>query len=204
MAKPKFNYDSESFYKEIYALAMQGLNDGEIAYSLGDNLGVDTDEDGKVSKNSINGLTPTTFSEMKAGKYKGWTEEENKRRSVRISEELAHGRARILGIVRGRYLKAALGGIKVKGKVVRKRYNVVNGVPDMSNRIEDVTESESETAPNMQALANFLYHHDVEFRNIQKGIEEGDVQIKVKNGVSISAWLERENDLEKENLSAQE
>lgn len=204
MAKPKFNYDSESFYKEIYALAMQGLNDGEIAYSLGDNLGVDTDEDGKVSKNSINGLTPTTFSEMKAGKYKGWTEEENKRRSVRISEELAHGRARILGIVRGRYLKAALGGIKVKGKVVRKRYNVVNGVPDMNNRIEDVTESESETAPNMQALANFLYHHDVEFRNIQKGIEEGDVQIKVKNGVSISAWLERENDLEKENLSAQE
>ena len=204
MAKPKFNYDSESFYKEIYALAMQGLNDGEIAYSLGDNLGVDTDEDGKVSTNSINGLTPTTFSEMKAGKYKGWTEEENKRRSARISEELAHGRARILGIVRGRYLKAALGGIKVKGKVVRKRYNVVNGVPDMNNRIEDVTESESETAPNMQALANFLYHHDVEFRNIQKGIEEGDVQIKVKNGVSISAWLERENDLEKENLSAQE
>ena len=32
MAKPKFNYDSEDFYKEIYALAMQGLNDGEIVY----------------------------------------------------------------------------------------------------------------------------------------------------------------------------
>ena len=198
MAKPKFNYDGEAFYKEIYALAMQGLNDAEIAYSLGDNLGVDEDEDGNVSKNTISGLTPTTFSEMKAGKYKGWTEEENARRSVRISEELAHGRARVLGVVRGRYLKAALGGIKIKGKVVRKRYNVVNGVPDMQNRIEDVTESESETAPNIQALANFLYHHDTEFRNIQKGIEEGDVAIKVKNGVSITAWLERENELEKE------
>ena len=185
MAKPKFNYDGEDFYKEIYALAMQGLQDGEIAYSLGDNLGVD-------------GLTPTTFSEMKAGKYRLWTDEENARRGARINEELAHGRSRILGIVRGRYLKAALGGIKVKGKVVRKRYNVVNGVADMNNRIEDITESEQETAPNMQALANFLYHHDPQFRNIQKGIDDGDVQIKVKNGVSISAWLERENELEKE------
>lgn len=194
MAKPKFNYDSEDFYKEIYALAMQGLNDGEIAYSLGDNLGVDEEDYG--------GLRPSTFSEMKAGKYKGWTAEENARRGARISEELAHGRARVLGVVRGRYLKAALGGIKIKSKVVRKRYNVSNGVPDMMNRIEDVTESESETAPNIQALANFLYHHDTEFRNIQKGIEEGDVAIKVKNGVSITAWLERENELEKEQEQA--
>ncbi len=185
MAKPKFDYDSEDFYKEIYALAMQGLQDGEIAYALGDSLGVA-------------GLTPTTFSEMKAGKYKGWNDEENAKRGARISEELAHGRSRVLGIVRGRYLKAALGGIKVKGKVVRMRYNVVNGVADKNNRIEDITESEQETAPNMQALANFLYHHDPQFRNIQRGIEDSDVQIKVKNGVSISAWLERENELEKE------
>ena len=149
-------------------------------------------------------MRPTTFSEMKAGKYKGWTAEENARRGARISEELAHGRARILGVVRGRYLKAALGGIKVKGKVVRKRYNVVNGVADMDNRIEDVTESESETAPNMQALANYLYHHDPQFRNIQNGIEDGDAVIKVKIGVSITAWLERENDLEKDEQSAQE
>lgn len=197
MAKPKFNYDSEDFYKEIYALAMQGLNDEEIAYSLGDNLGV---ADNKTSRpeTDIKGLTPSVFSKMLNGKYEGWNDEENARRSARISQELAHGRARVLGIVRGRYLKAALGGIKIKGKVVRKRYNIVNGEPDEMNMVMEETNSEQETAPNMQALANFLYHHDTQFRNIQRGIEEGDIAIKVKNGVSISAWLERENEEAKE------
>ena len=200
MAKPKFNYDGEDFYKEIYALAMQGLNDGEIAYALGDNLGVVLDDDGRViSESDVKGLDPSTFALMKEGKYKGWTDEENERRGKRISKELAHGRAKVLGIVRGRYLKAALGGIKIKGKVTRKRYNIVNGVKDEDNMVMEESESIQETAPNMQALANFLYHHDTEFRNIQKGIEEGDLNIKVKNGVNISAWLEKENEEAKDN-----
>ena len=199
MAKPKFNYDGEDFYKEIYALAMQGLNDGEIAYSLGDSLGVAEKEDGTVVENEMHGLTPSVFSKMLNGKYERWTDEENARRSERIAQELAHGRAKVLGVVRGRYLKAALGGIRIKGSVKRKRYNIINGIADMNNMVMEETESVQETAPNMQALANFLYHHDTEFRNIQKGIEEGDINIKVKNGVSISAWLEKENEEEKNN-----
>lgn len=206
MAKPKFNYDGEYFYREIFALAMQGLNDGEIAYNLGDNLGVVKDSDGLPKlddegneiRTDVHGLTPEAFSKMKNGKYDKWTAEENERRSARIVQELAHGRSRILGIVRGRYLKAALGGIKIKGKVVRKRYNVINGVKDEKNMVMEETNSESETAPNMQALANFLYHHDPQFRNIQKGLEESDVILKVKNGVSIGAWLEKENEIPKE------
>lgn len=202
MAKPKFNYDSEDFYKEIYALAMQGLQDAEIAYNLGDSLGVATDENGVPYYNDARGLSPEVFYKMKNGNYEGWTEEENARRSARISQELAHGRAKILGIVRGRYLKAALGGIKIKASSKRKRYNIINGVKDEDNMVMEESESVSETAPNMQALANFLYHHDPQFRNIQKGIEEGDINIKVKNGVSISAWLEKEN--EKDNKAIEE
>ena len=197
MAKPKFDYDGDIFYKEIYALAMQGLTDAEIAFNLGDNLGVA--EDG--SDLEIKGLRPTTFSEMKAGKYKGWSKAENERRSARISEELAHGRARTLGIVRGRYLKAALGGIKIKGTTTRKRYQVVDGKEDTSHIIMETVESVQETPPNLQALANFLYHHDKSYRDIQRGLEEGDVNIIVKNGVSIDKWLERENDIEKEQPS---
>lgn len=203
MAKPKFNYDSEEFYKEIYALAMQGLNDAEIAYALGDSLGVVLDDDGNVIKDSeIKGLEPTTFAAMKEGKYPIWSAEDNERRSRRIKKELAHGRAKVLGIVRGRYLKAALGGIKIKGKVTRKRYNVINGKSDFQNMVMEETESEQETAPNMQALANFLYHHDPQFRNIQKGIEDADVLIKVKNGVDISKWLERENEIAKQEIDS--
>lgn len=199
MAKPKFNYDSEEFYKEIYALAMQGLNDTEIAYALGDNLGVVLDDAGNVLQESdVKGLDPSTFTSMKDGKYKGWNEEENARRGARISKELAHGRAKILGIVRGRYLKAALGGIKVKGHVTRRRYNIIKGIKDEDNMVVEEVNSEQETAPNMQALSNFLYHHDPQFRNIQKGIDEADVMIKVKNGISIGKWLERENEIEDE------
>lgn len=198
MAKPKFNYDGEDFYKEIYALAMQGLQDAEIAYNLGDSLGVAKDENGVPYYNDARGLSPEVFTKMKNGNYEGWTEEENKRRSERISQELAHGRAKILGIVRGRYLKAALGGIKIKASSKRKRYNIINGVKDEENMVMEESESVSETAPNMQALANFLYHHDPQFRNIQKGIEDGDLLIKVKNGISIGAWLEKENEIPKE------
>lgn len=202
MAKPKFNYDSEEFYKEIYALAMQGLQDAEIAYNLGDNLGVATDENDIPYTTPIKGLTPEVFTKMKNGNYEGWDEEQNARRSARISQELAHGRARILGIVRGRYLKAALGGIKIKSHSQRKRYNIVNGRKDEDNMVMEETEAVSETAPNMQALANFLYHHDPQFRNIQKGLEEGEVNIKVKNGVNISAWLEKENEEDKKRIEA--
>lgn len=198
MAKPKFNYDGEDFYKEIYALAMQGLTDGEIAYNLGDSLGVAKDKNGVPYETEAKGLSPEAFSQMKNGTYIRWTEEENKRRSERIVKELAHGRAKVLGIVRGRYLKAALGGIKLKSSVRRKRYNIINGEKDENNMVMEESESVSETAPNMQALANWLYHHDEKFRNIQKGIEEGDLLIKVKNGVSIGAWLEKENEIPKE------
>ena len=198
MAKPKFNYDGEDFYKEIYALAMQGLQDAEIAYNLGDSLGVAEDENGVPYYNDVRGLSPEVFAKMKNGNYENWTEEENKRRGERITQELAHGRAKILGIVRGRYLKAALGGIKIKASSKRKRYNIINGAKDEDNMVMEESESVSETAPNMQALANFLYHHDPQFRNIQKGIEDGDLIVKVKNGISIGAWLEKENEIPKE------
>ena len=186
MAKPKFNYDGEDFYKEIYALAMQGLQDAEIAYNLGDSLGVAEDENGVPYYNDARGLSPEAFNKMKNGTYDKWTEEENARRSARIVQELAHGRAKILGIVRGRYLKAALGGIKIKASSKRKRYNIINGVKDEENMVMEESESVSETAPNMQALANFLYHHDPQFRNIQKGIEDGDL-LNTSSAIAIYA-----------------
>lgn len=165
---------------------MQGLNDGEIAYSLEDNFGV--------------GLTPSTFAAMKGGNYTGWNEEDNKRRGERISYELAHGRSRINGIVRGRYLKTALGGIKVKGKSVRRRHMVVDG-QQTEDMVVETVENEQETPPNVQALANWLYHHDPQFRKIQKGIDESEdngIPFDPKNGIAIQAWIRKEIEVKKE------
>ena len=73
MARPKkFDYDSDDFYDEILALSMQGLTDAEIADALDDKFGVS--------------LSPEVFYCMKNGNYEAWSDEENKRRSARLSK----------------------------------------------------------------------------------------------------------------------
>lgn len=181
MAKPKFDYDSEEFYSEIQGLAMQGYKDSEIAYSLAHKFGVD--------------LNPQVFSRMKSGKYDNWTEEQNKSRSVKISQNLVRGREFINAIVRGKFLKTALGGVKVKGTTTVKRHLVVNGVKTDDEIVETRT-TEQETPPNMQALSTWLYHFDPEWRYIQKGKRDEEEEKKIpfdpKKGISINKWIEKE------------
>ena len=108
MARPKkFDYDSDDFYDEILALSMQGLTDAEIADALDDKFGVS--------------LSPEVFNCMKNGNYDKWSDEENERRSARLAKVLARGRRKINSIVRGAYLKAALGGKKIKNKTVTEQ-----------------------------------------------------------------------------------
>ena len=115
MARPKkFDYDSDDFYDEILALSMQGLTDAEIADALDDKFGVS--------------LSPEAFSSMKNGNYDKWSNEENERRSARLVKVLARGRRKLNSIVRGAYLKAALGGKTIKNKTVTTRKLKIDGV----------------------------------------------------------------------------
>jgi len=83
-----------------------GLTDAKIADALADKFG--------------NSLSPERFNCMKNGMYDKWTAEENKRRSERLGKVLARGRRKITSIVRGAYLKAALGGRKIKSSTITK------------------------------------------------------------------------------------
>lgn len=180
MAKPKFDYKGKEFYEEIKNLAMQGQKDSEIAYSLADKFGVD--------------LTPAVFIRMKNGSYEGWDSEKNKQRSERISLSLERGREKINALVRGRFLKTALGGIKVKGTSTIKRNVIINGKPTGDVVIE-TRETEQETPPNMQALATWLYHFDKDWRKVQqakKDEETNGIPFDPKKGVSINKWIEKE------------
>lgn len=162
MARPKkFDYDSDDFYDEILALAMQGLNDAEIADALGDRFGVS--------------LSPERFYCMKNGNYEAWTEDENARRSERLCKALARGRRKITSLVRGAYLKGALGGKKVKSKTVVTRRLRVDGVYTDDVEIQ-TSETETEMPYNMQALATWLFNHDPEWRkkSMKKDIEESE------------------------------
>lgn len=176
---PKFDYDSDDFYDEILALAMQGLNDAEIADALGDKFGVS--------------LSPERFNCMKNGNYEAWTEEENTRRSERLCKVLARGRRKTTSLVRGAYLKAALGGKKIKTRTVVTRRLKLDGMYTDDEEIQ-TSETETEMPYNIQALATWLYHHDPEWRKVQRkqDTETSEIPVDIKKGVSIDAWIKRE------------
>ena len=186
---PKFDYDGDEFYEEIYALAMQGLNDSEIAYALGDKFG------------QI--LNPDVFGSMKNGNYAQWSKKQNKYRSERLNRVLARARAKINSIVRGTYLKSALGGKRVSSKVVsyvRQRCSCMGQDKDCPHcggtgyfYLTDkqvVQESETELPPNQQAMATWLYHHDPEWRKIQRNHDdESDIIKEGDRGIDIDKWI---------------
>lgn len=157
---------------------MQGLNDSEIADGLEAKFGET--------------LSPEVFSCMKNGNYKGWSDEENERRSARLSKVLARGRRKINAIVRGAYLKAALGGKKLHNKsTTTRKLRRADGTLSDDEEIQ-TTVSESELPPNMQALSTWLFHHDEEWRNIERNIDANDIPANPDNGVAIEDWIKKE------------
>ncbi len=185
MAKPKHNYDGEDFYIDIGTFALQGMNDAEIADALD--------------------LDPEAFSTMKNGKYIGWDDEQNERRSNRILKVLARSRRKTTALVRGAYLKAALGGKKVKNiaKTKRPLFNddgtpmvkVVNGKEEQEYQVLQVSETEFEQPPNIQALSTWLYHHDPDWRRRQRGEPDPEEVGNAEQGLNIEAWIAKENEI---------
>lgn len=180
----KFDYDGDDFYDEILALSMQGLNDAEIADALGDRFG--------------ESLSPEVFYTMKNGNYANWTDEENERRSERLNKALARGRRKINSLVRGAYLKGALGGKKVKSKTVVTRRLRVDGMYTDDEEIQ-TSETETEMPYNMQALATWLYNHDDEWRaktnkKREEPTEEKDAPRTLTKDEAKELWAQLENE----------
>lgn len=123
------------------------------------------------------GLCPQTFSEKKS-------------EHCELSEVLARGRATITAAVRAKFLAMALGGIKTKSTVVRK-------LKDQDGNLtgeEELQVSESELAPNLQAMSVWLYHHDEEWRKVERRQDEEN-DLHRENGIDIDKWME-ENESE--------
>ena len=119
------------------------------------------------------GLAPQTFCEKK-------------NEHSELCEVLARGRATITAAVRAKFLAMALGGIKTKSTVVRK-------LKDQDGNLtgeEELQVSESELAPNLQAMSVWLYHHDEEWRKIERRQDEdADIPQDIDHGVSIDSWI---------------
>lgn len=183
-AQQKIDYDDDEFYFAIYELALNGMTNDEIADSLDSKLG-----EGKS-------LEPKTFGKMVNGNYPIWDKETNERRSARIKRILAKARRKTNALVRGRFLKVALGGIKTKNVSTVKRRLRIDGQLTDDEEIQTTT-VESESAPSLQALQLWLRHHDPEWRKREMGQfgDEADptaVPENVNKGIDIAAWIDQE------------
>lgn len=170
---PKHDYDADEFYEEVLTLALQGFTDAEIADTLD--------------------LTPDTFGSMKNGKYFKWTDEENKRRGERLARVLTRGRRKVVALLRGRYIKAALGGIKTKNHQESRKRVLLNG-QDTGEEVVQETDGYTELPPNIQAIATLLYHYDKDWRKVQRNQDEdaNDIPTNIESGVEIGKWIEME------------
>lgn len=123
------------------------------------------------------GLEPSYFYDLK-GKI------------LEISNVLARGRAQINAAVRAKFLAMALGGIKTKSTVVKKLRDIEGNLTGE----EELQVSESELAPSLQAMSVWLYHHDEEWRKVERKQDE-DNDLYKENGIDIDKWME-ENESE--------
>ena len=188
MRKPKHNYDDDKFYEDIMGYAMQGFTDAEIADALD--------------------LNPDVFGSMKNGNYAMWNKKQNAARSERLNRVLSRGRTKINAIVRSAYLKAALGGKKVKKSIVKyvqercecegknKHCPYCGGTGWVTLTDKAVAQEETEELyPNVQAMSMWLLHHDPEWRKIERkqdndeGVPAPD---EVSHGVNIEDWIKTE------------
>ena len=175
MAKAKFNYNDDGFYKEIFLLASNGLSDAEISDALSDRF-----------KQS---LTPEVFSKMKNGKYEGWKEKDNIKRSEKISQALSHARRKVNATVRRKFLDIALGGKKVKSKAevsrkIRNEDGSLTGSEDVQTTV-----TETELPPNLQALTTWLNNHDPEWRKAMDGEGTED-----EGSIKVGEWIKENSE----------
>lgn len=195
MARPKHDYDHPDFYKLIEQLAMNGYTDEEIA-------------------NELN-LTREVFGCMKNGNYSGWGERENSERGERISNVLAYGRTKIKALVRSTYLKAAIGGKKIRSATkrhIQSRCACMGENKTCSSCggtgwvfLTDkaiIQETESELPPNMQALSTWLYHHDEEWRKASEGLHDSGAN-KIE-GITINVSYNKAEDLNLQGVAGDE
>ena len=115
---------------------------------------------------------------------------------------LARGRKKIIELLRGSYLRTALGQSKTKS--VTKKFveevcecgggnpqcPICGGTGKIVRSDKWITlETETQMAPSLQAMTVLLYHHDPEWRAQERLKDEVDDVPKAKKGISIEDWI---------------
>ncbi len=210
--KKKYDYDGEDFYTAIGNLAAKDYNDNEIAQSLGEEIRkiVTARNDEKIDDAKLGddiqledvdsiseeGISPEVFSRMKSGTYDGWSEQENKLRSMLICQVLQRARAKLSLYYKGVYDKMALGKLKVKTTQTVEKHTVNKEGNPYTETV--TTTTEQELPPNLQAITTWRFHHDPEFRKAVTQMKKMDVAIEDKgiDKISVNVVYNKKEDTE--------
>ncbi len=213
-AQRKFDYDGADFYTAIGNLASRDYNDCEIARFIGEEIrriveernnekidaatedGLATIELEDVESIPDEGLAPEVFSRMKKGQYDGWTEQENRLRSMLICQVLSRARVRQSLLYKEVYNMVASGRWKTKTTQSTERKTVSrDGVPYAETI---TTTTEQELPPNMQAISVWRFHHDPEFRKTLQQMKKMDVSVEDKSigKINVNVVYNKKEDTE--------
>lgn len=211
-ASKKFDYDSEDFYTAIGNLASRDFTDYEVSMHIGEeirriieeryNKAIDdaTNEDElpePIDTSDIpDGLAPEVFSRMKNGEYDGWTEQENKLRSMLICQALSRARVKLNLLYKGVYDKLAMGKWKTKTTTTVERKTLNKDGEPYTETATTVTEQE--LPPNMQAISTWRFNHDPEFRKTLQQMKKMDVSVEDKNigKINVNVTYNKKEDVE--------
>lgn len=171
MARPKYDYDSEDFYRRIRKSAERQMRDSHIIWD-------------KVIAKDLS-LNERTFSEMKRGEYRHWSESENETRRRRINEVLSEAEESFTPEVWKMILEMGLGNAESQDTV----FDVVDGKAKNSQRV-----TVHKLPPNLGALQLWLRHHSKTYRGVESGKADNDddVPTEISHGVDIDKWIEKE------------
>lgn len=175
MAKPKYNYDSDSFYQRIQESADRQMQENHIIWD-------------KVIAKDLD-LESSVFSAMKSGCYPQWTKQENERRSEQINNVLSHARASVEPEVWRMVLEMGLGKVQAQDITFDK----------IGDKIQDEQRiTVHKLPPNLNALQMWLRHHSQMYRSIESGKleeeENSDIPTDIPHGIDVSKWIEKEVD----------
>ena len=173
MAKPKYDYDGDYFYRRIQESADRQMQENHIIWD-------------KVIASDL-GLEKTVFSDMKRGEYKGWSKEENERRSVRISQLLSCARASVEPEVWRMVLEMGLGKVQAQDITFDK----------IGDKIQDEQRiTVHKLPPNLSALQMWLRHHSQMYRSIESGdMEKNDSDNRI-DGFDVTVVYNKKEDLD--------
>ena len=145
--------------------------DSEQFYSIIKNLGKVYATDKQIA--AVLDISPETFSRMKNGRYPSWDEKQNKERSEKINQVLAHARENANTLLVDAYFNLAIG--KAVSKTIRyvqskcecggadKKCPYCGGTGWITLTDKAIIQ-EQQLPPNPQAIATLLNHYSEDWK----------------------------------------